>query len=129
MAKKDQKKFFGPSVSSKNYLDPLSPRKVFYQSLFTISRLFQNLEKNDPRCYGVNGLLEAYSVAQTKVELSGPTDFAPTIHFAARNAAAYPEDGSKYSVLLLLTDGFITDLEATKEEIVRVREEKSANLL
>lgn len=31
-----------------------------------------------------------------------------------------PEDGSKYCVLLILTDGAITDLEATKEEIIKV---------
>lgn len=30
-----------------------------------------------------------------------------------------PEDGSKYGVLLILTDGAIKDLEATKEEIIK----------
>jgi hypothetical protein len=58
-------------------------------------------------------------IAQSRVELSGPTDFAPTIHFAARHAASLPEDGSRYSVLLIITDGVITDIEATKEEIVK----------
>jgi hypothetical protein len=78
-----------------------------------------NLETNDPKCLGVEGLLKAYMIAQSKVELSGPTNFAPTIHFAARHAAALPEDGSRYSVLLIITDGVIRDIEATKEEIVK----------
>ncbi|CAD5220261.1 unnamed protein product [Bursaphelenchus xylophilus] len=78
-----------------------------------------NLETNDCRCAGVDGLLNAYLIAQRRVELSGPTDFAPTIRFAARHAAALPEDGSKYSVLLIITDGVITDIEASKEEIVK----------
>ncbi|KAI6201386.1 C2 domain and von Willebrand factor, type A domain and Copine domain-containing protein [Aphelenchoides besseyi] len=78
-----------------------------------------NLETNDPKCRGVQGLLEAYLIAQSRVELSGPTDFAPLIRFVARQAAATPEDGSKYNVLLILTDGVITDIEATKEEIIK----------
>ncbi|KAF7638895.1 hypothetical protein Mgra_00001704 [Meloidogyne graminicola] len=78
-----------------------------------------NLETNDPRCKGVNGVLEAYSIAQSKVELSGPTDFTPTIRLAARRAASLPENGCKYCVLLIITDGAITDFEQTKEEIIK----------
>ncbi|KAL3104226.1 hypothetical protein niasHS_002253 [Heterodera schachtii] len=79
-----------------------------------------NLEVNDPRCRGVDGLLEAYAIALSHVELSGPTDFTPTIRLAARRAAALPENGSRYCVLLIVTDGAITDFEETKEEIVKV---------
>lgn len=78
-----------------------------------------NLETNDPRCKGVDGVLEAYSIAQSRVELSGPTDFTPTIRLAARRAAALPENGSKYCVLLIITDGAITDFDQTKEVIVK----------
>uniref|UniRef100_A0A914GUB6 Uncharacterized protein n=1 Tax=Globodera rostochiensis TaxID=31243 RepID=A0A914GUB6_GLORO len=78
-----------------------------------------NLESNDPHCRGVDGLLEAYSIALSHVELSGPTDFTPTIRLAARRAAALPENGSRYCVLLIVTDGAITDFEETKEEIVK----------
>lgn len=39
----------------------------------------QNVESGDPRCEGIQGLLHAYHVAQQHVELSGPTDFSPTI--------------------------------------------------
>uniref|UniRef100_A0A7E4WAC5 Copine-8 n=1 Tax=Panagrellus redivivus TaxID=6233 RepID=A0A7E4WAC5_PANRE len=78
-----------------------------------------NVVTNEARCYGITGLLEAYLIAQSRVELSGPTDFAPTIRFAARRAAALPEDGSKYCVLLILTDGVIGDMEETKMEIIK----------
>ncbi|KAH7731153.1 copine-5-like protein [Aphelenchoides avenae] len=78
-----------------------------------------NLETGDPRCYGIEGLLQAYLTAQSRVELSGPTDFAPIVRFAARRAASLPDDGSKYSILLIITDGVITDMEAAKEEIVK----------
>jgi len=78
-----------------------------------------NVVTNDPRCKGITGLLEAYLIAQSRVELSGPTNFAPTIRLAAKRAASLPEDGSKYCVLLILTDGVIADMDETKTEIIR----------
>uniref|UniRef100_A0AC34RJE9 C2 domain-containing protein n=1 Tax=Panagrolaimus sp. JU765 TaxID=591449 RepID=A0AC34RJE9_9BILA len=78
-----------------------------------------NVVTNNARCYGITGLLEAYLIAQSKVELSGPTDFVPCIRLAAKRAASLPEDGSKYCVLLILTDGVIADMEETKAEIIR----------
>ena len=63
--------------------------------------------------------MEAYLIAQSRVELSGPTNFAPTIRLAAKRAASLPEDGSKYCVLLILTDGVIADMDETKTEIIR----------
>uniref|UniRef100_A0A0K0FBH5 Copine-8 n=1 Tax=Strongyloides venezuelensis TaxID=75913 RepID=A0A0K0FBH5_STRVS len=78
-----------------------------------------NLETNNPRCYGIEGLLEAYMIAQSKVELSGPTNFAPTVRFAARQASMIPNDGSRYCVVLIITDGVISDMEKTKEEIIK----------
>lgn len=81
---------------------------------------FKNLETNDACCKGIQQLLRAYLIAQSRVELSGPTNFTPTIRFAARRAASLPEDGSKYCVLLIITDGVIADLEPTKQEIIKV---------
>uniref|UniRef100_A0A914YTN4 C2 domain-containing protein n=1 Tax=Panagrolaimus superbus TaxID=310955 RepID=A0A914YTN4_9BILA len=78
-----------------------------------------NVVTNDPHCYGITGLLEAYLIAQSRVELSGPTDYSHTIRLAAKRAASFPEDGSKYSVLLILTDGVIGDMEETKMEIIK----------
>uniref|UniRef100_A0AC35U4J1 C2 domain-containing protein n=1 Tax=Rhabditophanes sp. KR3021 TaxID=114890 RepID=A0AC35U4J1_9BILA len=78
-----------------------------------------NLETNNPRCYGIEGLLEAYMIAQNRVELSGPTNFAPTIRFAAKQAAQIPADGGRYCVVLIITDGVISDMEKTKQEIIK----------
>lgn len=64
--------------------------------------------------------MEAYRIALKTVEFSGPSDFAPTIRHAARQAASYPPDGTLYSILLIITDGAISDMTRTKEEIIKV---------
>merc|ERR1712004_823874 len=50
--------------------------------------------------------------------LYGPTNFAPVINHVANFARAYQQSGDQYFVLLIITDGIITDLEATKYAIV-----------
>jgi len=52
------------------------------------------------------------------VQLWGPTNFAPVINQAASQAAQAPP-GQAYYVLLILTDGAITDFAETKDAIVR----------
>ncbi|CAJ0575051.1 unnamed protein product, partial [Mesorhabditis spiculigera] len=78
-----------------------------------------NIETGEPRCDGVDGLVKSYRSALRHVILSGPADFAPTIRFAAQRAASLPANGSKYSVLLILTNGIIADMERTKEQVVK----------
>jgi len=70
-----------------------------------------------PFCYGVQGILEAYRTALSMVQLSGPTNFTPVINHVARFAHEY-QNGQQYFVLLILTDGIITDFEETKRAIV-----------
>jgi hypothetical protein len=79
---------------------------------------FLNLRPDTPYCAGVDGLLAAYYTALQSVSLYGPTNFSPVIEHVARFANAY-QDGRQYFVLLILTDGIITDLEATKHSIIR----------
>lgn len=79
---------------------------------------FLNLRPDNPFCLGVDGLLAAYYSALQSVTLYGPTNFSPVIEHVARFASAY-QDGRQYFVLLILTDGIITDLEATKHSIIR----------
>jgi Copine len=73
---------------------------------------------------GVKGILDAYQSAIARVQLSGPTLFAEVIKAAASTAAlavaAPAADSSKqaYTVLLILTDGIINDMDATKDVIV-----------
>ena len=52
------------------------------------------------------------------IQLWGPTNFTPVINQAA-NLASQATDGSAYYVLLILTDGAITDFPETKDAIVR----------
>lgn len=55
-----------------------------------------------------------------QVRLYGPTNFAPIINHVARFAAqaVYQRTASQYFVLLLLTDGAVTDVEATCQAVV-----------
>ncbi|XP_051710761.1 copine-5 isoform X2 [Oryctolagus cuniculus] len=76
-----------------------------------------NGNQENPSCCGIDGILEAYHRSLRTVQLYGPTNFAPVVTHVARNAAAV-RDGSQYSVLLIITDGVISDMAQTKEAIV-----------
>ncbi|XP_006759123.2 PREDICTED: copine-5 [Myotis davidii] len=76
-----------------------------------------NGNQDNPSCCGIDGILEAYHQSLRTVQLYGPTNFAPVVTHVARNAAEV-QDGSQYSVLLIITDGVISDMAQTKEAIV-----------
>ncbi|XP_065740662.1 copine-9 isoform X2 [Phocoena phocoena] len=76
-----------------------------------------NNNDEDPNCVGIEGVLESYFQSLRTVQLYGPTYFAPVINLVAR-AAAKISDGSQYYVLLIITDGVISDMTQTKEAIV-----------
>ncbi|XP_055114924.1 copine-9 isoform X1 [Symphalangus syndactylus] len=76
-----------------------------------------NNNDEDPNCAGIEGVLESYFQSLRTVQLYGPTYFAPVINQVAR-AAAKISDGSQYYVLLIITDGVISDMMQTKEAIV-----------
>ena len=82
---------------------------------------FLDLDASHPYCAGVSGVLRAYDAAQRRVQQYGPTYFAPSIQKVAKVASASAQEdggGRQYFVLLILTDGVITDLEETKQAIV-----------
>lgn len=84
----------------------------------TVSHNFSvNGNPSNPYCNGIPGVLAAYEAALGNVQLYGPTNFAPIISYVA-SLAAQKRDGSEYFILLLLTDGIITDMTATKNAIV-----------
>ncbi|KAG6486341.1 hypothetical protein ZIOFF_054911 [Zingiber officinale] len=69
---------------------------------------------------GVEGIMAAYAMALHNVALSGPTLFGPVICKAAEIATQSLSIGqNKYYALLIITDGVITDLQATVDAIVR----------
>lgn len=79
---------------------------------------FLNGNPSSPYCAGVQGILEAYQRTLQSVQLYGPTNFSPVINHVARFASSY-QDGRHYFVLLIITDGEITDMAQTKEAIVQ----------
>eukprot|EP00066_Takifugu_rubripes_P001801 XP_003963250.1 PREDICTED: copine-5-like [Takifugu rubripes] len=76
-----------------------------------------NGNTENPYCNGMEGILEAYHQSLKTVQLYGPTNFSPVVNHVARYAAAM-QDGSQYFVLLIITDGVISDMAQTKEAIV-----------
>uniref|UniRef100_A0A8C5ASY1 Copine family member 9 n=1 Tax=Gadus morhua TaxID=8049 RepID=A0A8C5ASY1_GADMO len=76
-----------------------------------------NSNMDDPNCVAIEGVLEAYFQSLRSVQLYGPTNFAPVINQVAR-CAADMTDGSQYFVLLMITDGVISDMDQTKEAVV-----------
>ena len=79
-----------------------------------------NFNEENPQVEGLNGILDVYKTAIKRVQLFGPTNFAPIIRQVASFAKSGQEcrEGKKYFVLLILTDGIITDMQETKRAIV-----------
>ncbi|XP_027902972.1 protein BONZAI 1-like isoform X1 [Vigna unguiculata] len=69
---------------------------------------------------GIQGIMMAYTSALHNVSLAGPTLFGPVISTAALIASqSVANGGRKYFVLLIITDGVVTDLQETKDAIVK----------
>ncbi|XP_078249417.1 RNA-binding protein 12 isoform X8 [Pogona vitticeps] len=79
-----------------------------------------NFNPTNPYCQGIQGIVDAYRQALPQIRLYGPTNFSPIINHVARFAAhsAQQRTASQYFVLLIITDGEITDLDQTRQAIV-----------
>jgi Copine/C2 domain len=72
---------------------------------------------------GVGGILKGYrQTFRTGLVLSGPTVFSEVINMTASQAASREHQAFRigkqaYSILLILTDGAVTDIEQTKQAI------------
>ncbi|XP_034031348.1 copine-3-like [Thalassophryne amazonica] len=89
------------------------------------SNLTINLHVNTVRfalftlCLGVEGIVEAYRLCLPQVKLYGPTNFSPINHVACfAKQALQQTTASQYFVLLIITDGVITDMDETLSAIV-----------
>lgn len=82
------------------------------------SHLFP-LNGNDQHPYvsSVDELLQVYRSKLHNVILSGPTNFSPCIAHCDQIARQF-EDGNHYFVLLIVTDGIISDMLQTKKAII-----------
>ncbi|XP_068014620.1 copine-3 isoform X2 [Melanerpes formicivorus] len=88
---------------------------------FQVSHEFPlNFNPSNPFCHGVQGIVDAYRACLPQVQLYGPTNFSPIINHVARFAAAATQQqtASQYFILLIITDGVITDLDQTRTAIV-----------
>ena len=89
--------------------------------LFSLTHAPQNGNEANPFCQGIQGIIGAYQQAIQAYQLWGPTNFAPLINHVARIAQgsmASDKKGQVYFVLLIITDGVITDRDATITAIV-----------
>lgn len=69
---------------------------------------------------GIKGVFDIYTQALSKVELSGPTFFAPMFKEVLKfTELSYQEDSDNYTVLLVITDGSIHDINRTIDEIIK----------
>jgi len=76
-----------------------------------------NGNSRDPYCQGIDGLVNAYYDSLEHVPLGDPTCFAPVIDYV-RAMSERMQNGQNYIVLLLITDGGITDMGDTKRLLV-----------
>ena len=67
---------------------------------------------------GLDGILNVYKESIQKVELYGPTYFAPAIRQATEIAIQSFNESRTYTILLILTDGAINDMDDTIDAIV-----------
>lgn len=65
-------------------------------------------------------MVEAYQNCLPKIQLYGPTNIAPIIQKVADSASEemHTKEAMEYFILLILTDGVITDMADTREAIV-----------
>ncbi|KAK7337838.1 hypothetical protein VNO77_18425 [Canavalia gladiata] len=88
----------------------------------TVSHCFNlNGSSGGSEVVGVEGIMDAYARAIRRVSLSGPTLFGPVINMAAQIAAQSLSsyNSTKYYVLLIITDGVVTDLQETINALVK----------
>ncbi|CAN9506506.1 unnamed protein product [Ophioblennius macclurei] len=79
-----------------------------------------NFNPANPFCEGIEGVVRAYQQCLPQVKLYGPTNFSPVINHVAHfgRQAIQQQTAAQYFVLLIITDGVITDMDETRNAIV-----------
>ena len=86
----------------------------------TPSDIFSINLNNCPDCLGVDGALNAYKNCVKEVTFSPSCNLAPIINHVAKQCQTLMVDGKQYFVLLILTNGDVNDLDATKSALSAV---------
>nr|XP_037864384.1 copine-2 isoform X2 [Chlorocebus sabaeus] len=92
------------------------------QLMFTVSHEFAiNFNPTNPFCSGVDGIAQAYSACLPHIRFYGPTNFSPIVNHVARFAAqaTQQQTAMQYFILLIITDGVISDMEETRHAVVQ----------
>lgn len=76
-----------------------------------------NRNPSYPYCAGIQEILTHYRQCLAAVTLFGPTNFSPIINNTISIASQF-KDGKHYFVLLIITDGIISDMHHTKNAII-----------
>lgn len=76
-----------------------------------------NGKSRDPYCQGIDGVVNAYYDSLAHVPPADPTCYAPVIDYV-RAMAERMQNGQDYLVLLIITDGGISDMSETKRLLV-----------
>ncbi|XP_054163159.1 copine-9-like [Oppia nitens] len=76
-----------------------------------------NGNSSHPYCSGIPEILNHYRNRLASVTLYGPTNFSNVINNTASIARQF-QDGKHYFILLIITDGIISDMHQTKNAIV-----------
>ncbi|RWR94707.1 protein BONZAI 3 [Cinnamomum micranthum f. kanehirae] len=118
---------------SLHYIDPSGRLNAYQQAIVEVGEVIQFYDSDrrfpawgfggrpiDGPVEGIQGIMSAYASALYNVSLAGPTLFGHVINKAAQIASRSLSDNqTKYFVLLIITDGVITDLQETKDAIVK----------
>ena len=75
----------------------------------------------NPRVNGIEEVIQCYSRAITNCQLYGPTNFAEVINEVNNNVSFIPvtQMNQRFHILVIITDGVISDMNKTVDEIVR----------
>jgi hypothetical protein len=81
------------------------------------SHCFNLTLTNQREVDGIDGIMEAYKNAIKTVSLNGPTFFSPIIKKTIEDVKS-DDKGNNYYILLIITDGQISDERETREAII-----------
>lgn len=85
----------------------------------TVSAVFPlDLNRQSSSVVGINGVMNAYRHALQNVTLYGPTNFSPIIVEVANKAQKMMKTTARYQILLIITDGIISDMYATINTVI-----------
>ncbi len=85
------------------------------QSVFALSA-----REDAPELPGFAAVLDCYTAVTPTITLDGPTSYAPLIYRAMEHVRSGPK--STFTILLIITDGAVTNEEETREAIVAAAE-------